>query len=61
MDNPFIKGFTDVFKKRKEEANEYYAAILPHGMSEDMAQLQRQALAVCSGVNNTIILMWKHG
>ncbi len=45
MDNPFIKGFHDVFKKRKEEANEYYEAILPQGMSEDMAQLQRQALA----------------
>jgi len=45
MDNPFIKGFQDVFKKRKEEANEYYAAILPQGMNEDMARLQRQALA----------------
>ncbi|MGC4035971.1 MAG: glucosidase [Chitinophagaceae bacterium] len=45
MDNPFMKGFTDVFKKRKDEANEYYAAILPQGMNDDMANIQRQALA----------------
>jgi hypothetical protein len=45
MDNPFIKGFADIFQKRKDEANEYYAAILPQGMNEDMAQIQRQALA----------------
>ncbi len=45
MDNPFAKGFKEVFTNRKQEADEFYAAILPKGMSEDMAQIQRQALA----------------
>ncbi|HKZ66101.1 MAG TPA: hypothetical protein VJ111_07095 [Chitinophagaceae bacterium] len=42
---PFPKGFKDIFKLRKQEANDFYAAILPKGMSQDMAQIQRQALA----------------
>ncbi len=42
---PFSKGFEEIFQTRKEEANEYYNAILPTGMSEDMARIQRQALA----------------
>ncbi|MBL7762776.1 MAG: glucosidase, partial [Chitinophagaceae bacterium] len=45
MDNAFLKGFAEVFNTRKREADEYYAAILPKGMSEDMAKVQRQALA----------------
>lgn len=45
MDHPFAVGFADVFKQRKEEADDYYAAILPKGMSENMALIQRQALA----------------
>ncbi|MGK2861354.1 MAG: MGH1-like glycoside hydrolase domain-containing protein, partial [Chitinophagaceae bacterium] len=44
-DNPFARGFKDVFTKRKLEADEFYAAILPKGMSGDMARIQRQALA----------------
>ena len=44
-ENPFPRSFRDVFKTRKREADEFYAAILPKGMSEDMAQIQRQALA----------------
>jgi hypothetical protein len=43
--NPFAPGFKDVFSVRKQEANDFYAAILPKGMSEGMAQIQRQALA----------------
>jgi hypothetical protein len=45
LGHPFGKGFEKIFETRKEEANEYYAAILPKGMSEDMASIQRQALA----------------
>ena len=45
MDSPFTKGFQVIFDTRKEEANEYYNAILPKGMNEDMARIQRQALA----------------
>ncbi|MEP7373359.1 MAG: glucosidase [Chitinophagaceae bacterium] len=45
IENPFTKEFKEVFTVRKKEADEFYAAILPKGMSEDMAQIQRQALA----------------
>ncbi|MDP4261614.1 MAG: glucosidase [Bacteroidota bacterium] len=45
VDNPFTAGFKDVFTIRKKEADEFYAAILPKGMSGGMAQIQRQALA----------------
>jgi hypothetical protein len=44
-DNPFFNGFKDIFTTRKQEADEFYAAILPTGMNEDMAAIQRQALA----------------
>ncbi len=45
VDNPFPKNFKDIFSERKKEANDFYAAILPKGMSNEMAQIQRQALA----------------
>jgi hypothetical protein len=45
MDNAFVKGFENIFNTRKEEANEFYSAILPKGINEDMARIQRQALA----------------
>ena len=45
LDYPFHPGFTDVFTERKREADDYYAAILPKGMNEDQASIQRQALA----------------
>lgn len=45
MENAFIAGFEKIFTTRKEEANDFYAAILPAGMDTDMAQIQRQALA----------------
>lgn len=45
VDNAFPSGFRDVFKVRKQEADDFYAAILPKGMSQGMAQIQRQALA----------------
>jgi len=44
-EKPFATGFKDVFAVRKHEADEFYAAILPKGMSEDMARIQRQALS----------------
>jgi hypothetical protein len=45
VDHPFAKGFKDIFAIRKQEADDFYAAILPKGMNEDMARIQRQALA----------------
>lgn len=43
--HPFAPGFEYLFNIRKEEADEYYAAILPKGMDRDMALIQRQAIA----------------
>ncbi|RTL57297.1 MAG: glucosidase [Sphingobacteriales bacterium] len=45
VDNPFLKGFQNIFSDRKKEADDYYAAILPKGMSDEMARIQRQAIA----------------
>jgi len=45
LDNAFVSGFTDIFGRRKEEADDFYQAILPAGMSPEMARIQRQALA----------------
>ncbi len=44
-DYPFARGFQDIFTIRKQEADDFYAAILPKGMNKDMARIQRQALA----------------
>jgi len=43
--NPFEEGFEQVFWKRKDEADEFYAAIFPKGVAKDLAKVQRQALA----------------
>ncbi len=45
IDNAFFPGFKDVFSLRKHEADDFYKAILPNDMSEQMARIQRQALA----------------
>lgn len=45
LDVPFGSIVKKVFDLRKQEADEFYAAILPKGMSDDMARIQRQALA----------------
>ncbi len=45
VENPFASGFEDIFITRKKEADDFYAAILPVGLDEDMARIQRQALA----------------
>ena len=45
LDNAFTKGFDTIFATRKQEADEFYAAILPPGISEAMAKIQRQAIA----------------
>lgn len=45
VDHPFAPGFKGIFDTRKQEADDFYAAILPAGLSADLAQIQRQALA----------------
>ena len=42
---PFGYAFEEIFRQRKQEANEFYAAILPKGLNEDLANIQRQAIA----------------
>lgn len=45
VDNAFIPGFERIFDTRKVEANEFYDAILPKNLSQDMCAIQRQAIA----------------
>ena len=40
---PFDKHFEHLFEKRKKEADDFYAAILPKGVKKDKAAIQRQA------------------
>ncbi|MHB8629420.1 MAG: MGH1-like glycoside hydrolase domain-containing protein [Aggregatilineales bacterium] len=40
-----FSDFTRVFDQRQREANEFYAALQPAGLSEDLANVQRQAFA----------------
>ena len=42
---PFGYRFEEIFKTRKQEADDFYAAILPKGLNEDLANIQRQAIA----------------
>ena len=42
---PFPAKFEQIFATRKAEADEFYAAILPKRISQEMANIQRQALA----------------
>jgi hypothetical protein len=45
LEEPFSKGFENIFSKRKKEADDFYEAVLPKGLSNDMARIQRQAIA----------------
>jgi hypothetical protein len=45
LETAFLPGFETLFDTRKTEADEFYAAILPKGLSPDMLQIQRQAIA----------------
>jgi hypothetical protein len=45
LDRPFTRGFETIFQMRKEEADEFYSAILPKNMDGDLVRIQRQAIA----------------
>ncbi|MEO8824182.1 MAG: glucosidase [Ginsengibacter sp.] len=45
MDNAFSEGFENIFSKRKAEADEFYNQILPQNASDELKNIQRQALA----------------
>ncbi len=42
---PLGKDFDEIFNKRQQEAEEFYQRIVPHSLSEDMRNVQRQAFA----------------
>lgn len=44
-DAPFTPGFEKIFAKRKQEADEFYDAILPADLNSGQKLIQRQALA----------------
>lgn len=45
MEQPFTKGFTDIFEQRRQETDEFYNTILPQDISQDLRNIQRQALS----------------
>jgi hypothetical protein len=44
-EEPFGSGFDQIIEQRRREANEFYQAVTPAGVSEDAANVMRQALA----------------
>ncbi|MBI3883831.1 MAG: hypothetical protein HY305_06390 [Sphingobacteriales bacterium] len=44
-EEPFEEGFEAIFEKRKQEADEFYASLIPANISEDLANVQRQAFS----------------
>jgi hypothetical protein len=44
-DKPFTRGFEKIFESRKQEADDFYNAILPSDISADLKNIQRKALA----------------
>ena len=45
LDNGFEEGFEDIFATRKNEADEFYNAVLPGNISQECKNIQRQGLA----------------
>ncbi len=45
LENGFHEGFENIFTVRKNEADEFYNAILPHHISPEQKNIQRQALS----------------
>jgi hypothetical protein len=41
----FGKAFDEVMQARRDEANEFYASVIPHSLGKDAANVMRQALA----------------
>ncbi len=44
-DKPFTTGFEKIFAVRRQEADDFYNTILPEGISDDLKNIQRKALA----------------
>jgi len=45
LDSPFGTDFDNIFRQRQQEADEFYQAVCPYPISDDMRSVQRQAFA----------------
>lgn len=45
LDSPFGTDFDNIFRQRQQEADEFYQAVCPDPISDDMRSVQRQAFA----------------
>ena len=45
LEQPFDESFNEAFSNRKNDANEFYNALLPENIDNDIANVQRQAFA----------------
>ncbi|GET35845.1 MGH1-like glycoside hydrolase domain-containing protein [Microseira wollei] len=45
LDDPFGTDFDNIFRQRQQEADEFYQAVCPYPISDDMRSVQRQAFA----------------
>jgi hypothetical protein len=45
LENPFDKSYEEMFEKRVHEADEFYKSVIPFSISEDAANILRQAMA----------------
>jgi len=45
LESPFGTDFDNIFRQLQQEANEFYQAVCPHPISDDMRSVQRQAFA----------------
>jgi hypothetical protein len=45
IDKPFDEGFENIFKIRKQEADDFYASLITNNSNQALANIQRQAFA----------------
>jgi hypothetical protein len=57
LDNAFEAGFEQIFDTRKKEADAFYAAILPAGLQDDVANIRGRRLPGYCGASSFIVLM----
>ncbi|HEY9803422.1 MAG TPA: glucosidase [Leptolyngbyaceae cyanobacterium] len=64
LDSPFDTDFDNIFRQRQQEADEFYQAVSPHPVSDDMRSVQRQAFAGmlwCKQFYHYVVNDWLNG
>lgn len=64
IDSPFGNDFDTIFRQRKQEADEFYQAVCPHPISDEMRSVQRQAFAGmlwCKQFYHYVVHDWLNG